>query len=161
MILIIAFGNDLREDDGAGLLLAEKLEDSWRSQGRDVRRIAVQQLAPELAVEVAAPNIDAVIFVDARVVHETQGHAAVEVAALATASPAPPVAGHHVNPTLVRAYAGLLTDQPLPPFWLVTVPGVSFGHGQGLSRSAQEAIDHALNDEQSQLSQLIGGPVDW
>lgn len=158
MILIIAYGNELRQDDAAGLHLAEKLERAWQARGCAVRRIAVQQLTPEIAVEAAAPAVDAVVFVDARLTAAPGSPAQVEVAALA-ARVASAVVGHHVDPAVVQAYAGVLTAEPLPPFWLVTAPGVAFDHGQGLSRSAQEAIDCALDDKHSELSRLIASYV--
>ncbi|MEZ4766952.1 MAG: hypothetical protein R2844_00805 [Caldilineales bacterium] len=66
MILIIAYGNSLREDDGAGLVLAEKLEPLLRRFAVDARRIETQQLLPELAAEIAASQPHAVVFVDTR-----------------------------------------------------------------------------------------------
>ena len=54
MILIIAYGNPLREDDGAGLVLAEKLETLLRRLAIETRRVEMQQLLPELAAEIAA-----------------------------------------------------------------------------------------------------------
>lgn len=152
MILIIAFGNDLREDDGAGLILAEAMERAWRAQGAPVRRIAVQQLAPELALEVAAPDVEAVVLVDARL---ATCHDDTEVVALSTAPAAAPVIGHHVRPAVLQAYAAMMREGPLPPFWLVTVPGVAFGYGRGLSPSAQQAISDALGNASSDLSRLI------
>ena len=66
MILIIAYGNDLREDDGAGLVLAEQLASVWQVKGLTVQSVAVQQLAPELAADIAGEDVTAVIFVDTR-----------------------------------------------------------------------------------------------
>ncbi len=155
MILLIAYGNPLRQDDGAGLVLAEKLEQAWQSLGREVRRVAVHQLTPELAVEVVQPDIEAVVFVDARVADEPSADPAVEVVPLPPAVLAAPVVGHHLDPIVVRAYAGVLTDEPLPPFWLITVPGTAFGHGQGLSRRAQEAIERALQAAPGALAAIL------
>ncbi len=46
-LLLIACGNSLRRDDGAGLLLAEIIEREWQSKGIEVQRITVQQLLPD------------------------------------------------------------------------------------------------------------------
>lgn len=155
MILILACGNELREDDGAGLVLAERLERAWRLQGHAVRRVAVQQLTPELATEVVQPEVTAVVFVDTRVADSTSAAAEVEIARLSPTAVAAPVVGHHLDPTVVSAYATVLTDQPLPPFWLVTVPGAAFGHGEGLSHSAQAAIERALAAEHDFLTKIV------
>jgi hydrogenase maturation protease len=155
MILIIACGNELREDDGAGLLLAERLEQAWLASGLAVRRIAVQQLVPELAAEIASANVDAVVFVDTRVAGGSLGDGAVTCVKVGCAGAAHTSVGHHADPAILLAYAGLLmpTDKP-PPAWLVTVPGVAFGHGQGLSASARAAIDDILDNEQCDLLEL-------
>lgn len=156
MILIIAFGNELREDDGAGLVLAEAMENAWRAQGAPVRRIAVQQLTPELALEIAAPEVEAMVLVDTRLA-TANGSGDVAVAALSAAPTALPVVGHHLQPAVLLAYAAAVRQGPLPPSWLVTVPGIAFGHGYGLSPGTQGAISRALRDAASDLSRLMAG----
>ena len=59
MILVIGYGNELRRDDGLGPRVAASLA------GPGVRALAVRQLTPELAEEVATARL--VVFVDARV----------------------------------------------------------------------------------------------
>ena len=66
MILLIAYGNPLRQDDGAGLRLAERMAERWQAAETPLRHLAVQQLTPELAVEIAQPGVAAVVFVDTR-----------------------------------------------------------------------------------------------
>ena len=68
MILLIAYGNPLRQDDGAGLRLAEQMAGRWQAMGASLRHVVVQQLAPELAVEIAAPEVAAVVQVQVVVV---------------------------------------------------------------------------------------------
>lgn len=150
MILIMASGNPLREDDGAGLLMAHALQQHWQRQGIEVACIAVQQLVPELAAEIAGAEVDALYFVDARAAAGEGCHPMVtverisaRVAAVATASQAG--SGHHLGPAVLLRYAELLSDRPAPPAWLVTVPGINFGHGQSLSHVAQSAIKNALD----------------
>lgn len=63
-LLFIAYGNTLRRDDGAGLALAEKLLPLLRDQGLQVELITIQQLTPELALDIADPNLDGVCFFD-------------------------------------------------------------------------------------------------
>jgi hydrogenase maturation protease len=154
MILLIAYGNPLRQDDGAGLRLAERMAERWRSIGAPVRHVAVQQLAPELAVEIATPEVTAVVFVDTRAAAGLAG--TVEITPLAPPELATPSLGHHFQPDVLLAYAALLLEgRPPPPAWLATVPGVAFDHGEGLSPIASAAIEAAFDVETQPLPQLM------
>ena len=155
MILIIAYGNSLRRDDGAGLLAAVELEAILCDRDREVERIAVHQLAPELSETIARPEIEAVVFVDARAA--ANGEGAVEPPGLEILPLSPedfsPSMGHHLDPAVLLTLAGRLFGRT-PPAWLLTVPGVDFGHGESLSPVAQRAL--------SDLRALIAGlPPDW
>jgi hydrogenase maturation protease len=70
-VLIIGYGNSLRSDDAAGIKVAETIA-TW--QLPHVRSLAVHQLTPELAAELAA--VELVIFVDACVFnhHDLANH---------------------------------------------------------------------------------------
>ncbi len=151
VILIIAWGNDLRGDDGAGRYLAARLQRRWQQQGLAVRRLAVPQLVPELAIEVAAAEVAAVVFVDTRLA--TAADPNVRVTAL-TSSETASALGHHLEPQTVLAYAALLRAEPLPPAWLVTVPGWVFAHGRRLSPATRTAIARFLDDDQGTLTRL-------
>ncbi len=61
-LLIIGYGNDLRCDDGAGRAVADRIE-AMALPGVEVR--SVQQLAPELTLDIACA--DTVVFVDASI----------------------------------------------------------------------------------------------
>ena len=64
--------------------------------------------------------------------------------------------GHHFMPGVLLAYAkALYAVDPLPPAWLVTVPGVRFGYGECISDVAQMAIQSAFDDEDHPLQILI------
>ena len=60
--LVIGYGNDLRSDDGAGRVVADRLDALALP---DVTVRSVIQLTPELALEIA--KFDTVVFVDASV----------------------------------------------------------------------------------------------
>ena len=60
--LVIGYGNDLRCDDGAGRVVADRVE---ALQLEDVEVRSLMQLTPELALDIA--GIDTVVFVDASV----------------------------------------------------------------------------------------------
>lgn len=156
MILLIAYGNSLRQDDGAGLRLAEQLARRWRQAGLRVRHLAVMQLTPELAVDIAAPCVAAVVLVDTRAVTpDTPTPAAVEVTRLEPARGATPSLGHHFDPAVLMAYAALLMEgHAAPPAWLVTAPGVAFAFEETLSREAAAALQAALDDPGHALRDL-------
>ncbi|HSN77979.1 MAG TPA: hydrogenase maturation protease [Anaerolineae bacterium] len=160
MILLIAYGNELRQDDGAGLRLAELMARRWQAVSTPLRHLTVQQLTPELALEIADPGVTAVVFVDTRAVapgDEATGAAeAVTVTPLAAPDASSPSLGHHFQPDVLLAYAALfLENQPAPPAWLATVPGVAFDHGEGLSPIASAAIEAAFDDETQPLPRLM------
>jgi Ni,Fe-hydrogenase maturation factor len=58
--LVVGYGNDLRSDDGVGQRVAEVVA-TWEIS--NVRSLAMHQLTPELAAELA--DVDVAIFVDA------------------------------------------------------------------------------------------------
>jgi hydrogenase maturation protease len=154
MILLIAYGNPLRQDDGAGLRLAERMAERWLALGAPLRHRAVQQLTPELAVEIAEPGVAAVVFVDTRAAAGPDN--AVQVTPLTPPEAATPSLGHHFQPGVLLAYAALLLDgRPAPPAWLVTVPGVAFDHGEGVSETARAAMEAAFASDDRPLPQLI------
>ena len=134
ILLLIAYGNSLRRDDGAGLALAERLAEDWRTKGVQIRHLAVQQLAPEMVVELSSLDLQSVIFVD------TTANAAESI----QIKPATPtilgrVLGHHVTPGALLLYVEHLYGQ-CPPAWLVTIPGVDFGFGEGFSTVAMQHL---------------------
>jgi hydrogenase maturation protease len=138
MILIIAYGNSLRRDDGAGLILAEKLEQAWLARQVEVERLEVQQLVPELALEVARDEVSAVVFADTRVVSPAEVTPGLKMYPV-QANPSSPSLGHQLDPAVLLSYARLLYGKQ-PPAWMVTVPGADFDHGEGLSQVAQQAL---------------------
>ena len=155
MILIIAYGNDLREDDGAGLVLAEQLASVWQIKGLTVQSVAVQQLALELAADIAGEDVTAVIFVDTRMT-TSPFDLSVAVVPLQPGTELSPSMGHHVQPNVLLAYAqALYVTETVPPAWLVTVPGTRFGYGETISDVALSAIREAFEDDDSQLRRLV------
>lgn len=127
-LLVIAYGNSLRRDDGAGIALAEQIVACWQAQKVAVHLRTVTQLAPELAVELAVEGLAAVFFVDAAILTD---QSAIQIQPIQV-EPATPALGHQCSPATLLLYATLLY-QRTPPAWLVTLPGVDFGHGEGFS----------------------------
>jgi hydrogenase maturation protease len=130
---VIAFGSELRGDDGAGAEVARRLA-SPLPPGCEIR--SVHQLTPELAETVAAAC--RVCFVDAR---EPDGDSEVRVEPLRPEAPAIDL-GHHLSPTALLAIADALFGRA-PEAWLVTIPSESFELGRGLSPTAARGVQYA------------------
>lgn len=133
---IIACGNDLRQDDGAGLALARRLADANPHAGLAVELICVHQLTPELALAVARPEVVGVIFVDARVADGAE--AGIDMQSLDLA-PSVGRLGHHVDAQMVLLYARELYAKQVAA-WLITIPGYAFDHGEGFSPRVQALL---------------------
>lgn len=142
MLLLIAYGNPLRRDDGAGWLLASQLEQIWCRRQWPVDCLTVHQLGPELAEIIADPLVATVGFVDSRVVSPTETEPTVQIRPLNHRDSATRL-GHYLNPELLLLYAHELYGRH-PPAWLLTVPGIDFNHGEGLSELTHQAIINFL-----------------
>ena len=132
MFLIIGYGNTLRRDDGLGPLAAKRLAVAWRMLSAEVACLTAHQLTPELALEVADPEVQAVVFVDAAVNVPT-----IVWARLPSEGASP--LGHTLSPQAVMMYAEKLYRRS-PSAWLLSLPVADLGHGEGLSPTAQAAL---------------------
>lgn len=153
MVLILAYGNSLRRDDGAGFVLGDAVERMLLEAGIGVERIDSQQLEPEHALNIGGGKFSALLFIDARAVPEKPGEddLRVQFRRIYPAENASPGMSHHMNASTLLALAGYLFGKQ-PPAWLITVPGIDFDHGEGLSDTARKAIDSA----QGILHELTG-----
>jgi hydrogenase maturation protease len=144
-LLIIGYGNSLRRDDGAGLLLAQELAAAWQAQARPVHLLTLHQLGPELALDLAEPAVAGVLFVDTQFVDLETGDAAAPAVTLTPlpAGPASPSLTHHVAPEALLYLAEQLYGRRLPA-WLLRVPGFDFAHGEGLSSAVAQMLAAAL-----------------
>lgn len=129
-VLIVGIGNTLRRDDGAGAEVAE------RFAGRaDCRVLVVHQLLPEHVEDLA--RCDRVVFADAAVNAER-----VRFERLAASATSPSL-GHSGDPAWLLGLCQALHGRTLEA-WLLTVPGVDFGFGHGLSAVATAGVDEAV-----------------
>lgn len=125
-ILIIAYGNPLRTDDGLAWEAAEELS---RRLPEDVDVIRVHQLTPELAEDASRAHL--LIFLDASM-NSTQGDV--------FARQVSPQLGelclsHHVTPeTILSACNRLYSAQP--DAFLVSMRGECFDYGESPSNGA-------------------------
>ncbi|MCC9077715.1 hypothetical protein FKZ61_016570 [Litorilinea aerophila] len=163
-LLILGYGNTLRRDDGAGCFLAQALARCWQARGLPVRLETGHQLVPEMALEIAAPAVAAVLFVDA-----AKGLSTWRLQPVCLES-SMEGGGHTLSPAGLLAHARLFRNE-LPPAWLLTIPGRDFGHGEGLDSHTRlilrDVLEHALplwqriagstNGRLSLASQASGG----
>lgn len=150
MILILAYGNSLRRDDGAGFLLADVLEPLLSEAGIRTRRIDSHQLAPELALDIAEPSVSAVLFIDTRSVADPSDDLRLHIQKTLSAEMASPSVGHNFDASVLLAYTKFLFKKEIPA-WLITVPGKDFDHGEGFS----ETVEGAVANAESELAPLI------
>ncbi|MCF7827826.1 MAG: hydrogenase maturation protease [Candidatus Marinimicrobia bacterium] len=137
-ILVIGYGNTLREDDGIGPRPAELLEERL-CDSDDVRILTVHQLLPEHAAEIAESEY--VIFIDASETGEPGDISGVDV----SLSPSTLPMTHAPSPGLLLSMA---RDHfgARPRATLFTLTGSSFGFREGLSETVTSQI-HQFIDE--------------
>jgi len=138
MILLIGYGNTFRRDDGAGPALARMVKE--KSSRGDIRVITPHQLTPELAEELAAPDVTGVMFMDAAVVSgDDPRFAGSIVPRVLECTPHSSCFGHHFPPTALLTYSKFLYGV-LPPAWLISIPGHDFGFGEGFSEKTEHML---------------------
>lgn len=150
-LLVIGYGNSLRRDDGAGLILAQTLADRWVAQGLPVRLLLAHQLGPDMALDIAAPDVAVVLFVDTAV----DGPPQAELTALDAEAGVQSLT-HNLAPATLLLYAARLFDHH-PRAWMMRVTGEDFDHGDTISPAVAEAIALAANAAE-QWWQLLWRP---
>jgi hydrogenase maturation protease len=155
LLLVIGYGNTLRRDDGAGRALAERIAAHWQGQGVSVCTQLMTQLTPELALDIAAADVAAVVFVDAAVAANSGG---IQIRRLNGANASPSL-GHHLGPALLLNYAALFHKKETPA-WLVTVGGNDFGMGEGFSPVVQRLLTAAPQVADGLLRQILNGDTE-
>jgi hydrogenase maturation protease len=144
-ILIVAYGNPMRGDDGLAWRAADELD--TKLAGADVKILRLHQLAPELAETVSRAG--AVIFVDAASPNNSEPgelrSAPVDIAER------PPRFSHHLSPAAVVALSLQLFGVK-PRAFTVTLTGQNFDHGEALSPVVAAALP-ALTAE---IENLVG-----
>jgi hydrogenase maturation protease len=135
--LVIGYGNPLREDDGAGRLVAERLDAEGAGVGVTV--VAAHQLTPEMAEPIARAKI--VVFVDARL---GDGPGTVASEAVGPEESAATALSHDVDPPALLALARALYGA-CPPAAVVSVGAARIGYGIELSEEVRAAIPIAMD----------------
>ncbi len=145
-VLIVAYGNPLRSDDGVAWRAADALSGKFSS---DVEIIRLHQLTPELADTVC--KFQSVIFIDAASSDGSlnkPGTVRVEEVHGGTSEPAR--FSHVLSAKKVLDLAVQLYGAS-PRAFVITVEGIAFDHGDSLS----PAVAAALPELVAQISGLV------
>ena len=151
-VLIVAYGNPLRRDDGIAWRAADELENRFPKS--DVEIIRLHQLAPEVAD--AVRNRDLVIFLDAACVDDARNDepgkiCTREISGLEVGAPLTVQFSHVYSPEKVLYLARQLY-QAAPKAFVVTLTGEDFGHGNELSDPVRAALPVLV----TKLEQIVG-----
>jgi len=130
-VLIIAYGNPMRSDDGVAWHAADALEKKFSTSQLEIVR--AHQLTPELAEAVS--RCEAVIFVDAAG-DGSPGDIRSTQIALPQSSPR---FSHQLSPDAIVTLAHQLFGAT-PHAFSVTLAGACFDHGEALSPAAASAL---------------------
>ena len=132
-ILVVGYGNDLRSDDGAGRVVASRIE-AMGLPGVLVR--SQSQLTPELALDIA--RADVVVFVDANVDCKEMAVHPVQPGERGTQS-----MSHHADPAALLLLAGDLGRVPSRAH-SVSIPATNLELGFDLSPVTAVAMEEAV-----------------
>lgn len=135
-LLVVGYGNPLRQDDGFGYQVAERLLEIL---AEEAQVIPCHQLTPELAEPLS--RSEAVAFVDAKW-GEPVG--LLEWQPVGTAPAGGASFAHSLTAADLMALAHTLYGSVPTQAYLLTVRSVHFAHGEGLSPAVEEAVPHAV-----------------
>jgi hydrogenase maturation protease len=150
--LILACGNTLRADDGAGPWLAEWAESRFSAEA-GVRVVIRQQWTLELAEEIA--RAQSVLFLDCSI------DSAPGVVAILPVKPAASVEGlatHHMGPAELLALSRDLYNSQPSNALLVTIGAGSTELGEVFSDAATAALPAACRLIEESVLRLLSGP---
>lgn len=137
-ILVIGYGNTLRSDDGAGQIVANKVE-AWNLHF--ARAIAVQQLTPELAEDISQAQL--VIFIDAYPVDKNAQQNFLKIMRIFPDEKPENFSAHISDPRSLLALSQTLYHHS-PPAWWLLIPAVNFDFGEELSPITSQGVAEAL-----------------
>ncbi|HVU45720.1 MAG TPA: hydrogenase maturation protease [Terracidiphilus sp.] len=135
-ILILAYGNPLRSDDGFAWHAAEMLRPAAQNLAAEI--LCEYQLTPELAA--TASTAELVIFIDAACNGQPGQIACTPV----LPHPEPPRFSHQLAPEQIIALCGELYDAH-PRAYAISVTGESFEHGEELTATVRDALPSCVS----------------
>ena len=138
-ILIVAYGNPLRCDDGVAWRAADVLEGKFPES--EVEMLRLHQLAPEVADTVRQREL--VLFVDAACVDDVEntrpGEISVSEVFGRETSERPSHFSHAYSPAKLLGFARELY-RATPKAFVITLAGGDFSHGDSLSGPVSSAL---------------------
>ena len=147
--LILACGNTLRGDDGAGPWLAAWAADRFRAEPA-VRILSLQQWTPDLAEDLAAAT--SVLFIDASA---AAAPGSLLLAPIQPAAGYPAPTTHHFGaPELLALACELYASHPRAAL-LLTVGAASFDLHEGFSAPLQAALPRACRLLEETILRLL------
>jgi len=153
-VLIVAYGNPLRSDDGVAWRAADLLAEKYSESKVEILRL--QQLAPELSEVIS--HFATVIFIDAAMADNNSAPGQIHVEEVASQARAEtPRFTHAISPQIVVALAAKLYGAELQTF-LVTVIAVSLEHGDALSPSVAAALPSLVSEVDRLVEQSLAKP---
>ena len=132
-ILIIGYGNSLRNDDGVGQKVAQEIEQLFYPY---VKSIYQHQLTPELVEFIS--NCSIVIFVDACIDHNM-----VNLINLTDKERKENYNGHYSSPEYLLYLTNLIYHQS-PQSYLISIPIENIDLGENISSLAQNGMKRAI-----------------
>ena len=150
-VLLIAYGNPLRSDDGLAWQAADELERISDSDKLEILR--VHQLAPELAASIS--RSDAVIFLDAAAPSREARPGEIFVEKIQPGETANPGAFCHAfSPESVLAMAQQLYGARQDAYF-VSMVGETFAHGESLSPAVAAGLPAMVERIHRLVEQIV------
>jgi hydrogenase maturation protease len=150
--LILACGNTLRGDDGAGPWLAAWAEQRFRDVA-GVRVVVRQQWTPDLAEDIA--RAASVLFVDCSI---ASAPGAVQLVAVEPAPGADGLATHHLGAPELLALSSELYHAAPSEALLLAIGAGSTELGEAFSSAVSAALPAACRIVEETVLRLIGAP---
>jgi hydrogenase maturation protease len=144
-ILVIGYGNDLRSDDGAGRVVASRIE-AADHPGVIVR--SQSQLTPELALDIT--RTDVVVFVDANV-----GCDEMTIRPARPGEPGSQSMSHQTDPAALLLLARDLGRVP-SDVYVVSIPAGNLELGFELSAETAKGVEEAVDTITEIVSRAFG-----
>ncbi|MFY9923016.1 MAG: hydrogenase maturation protease [Opitutaceae bacterium] len=146
-VLVIGYGNTLRQDDGVGPYVAERFEELGLP---GVRTLVEAQLSPEHAEVISMAK--AVVFVDAAATEARDA----ELRPLSAAESSE-VTAHSLEPATLLALCRDVYGR-VPNAWWLTIRAEQLGFGEEFSSQAWTGVAAALGELRS-LVRGLGRPL--
>ncbi len=149
-VLIVAYGNPLRSDDGVGWVVADELRRKLASP--EVEVLQLTQLLPEIAESIS--RADTVIFVDA----SCEGEPGELRCRPVTPPPAKTQFTHQLSPAELLGLASELYGKT-PQAFCVSLTGQCFEHGEELSESVAARLAQLAAKVEQLTRQVLSGSL--